>query len=81
MFRAWFVVGILRRLNRNDRAGAESGSGTTRQILTIRRINTSCRANCRLRQRFLDISFQHSDWSLCNRDAKVFSAREKLEFP
>ena len=31
--------------------------------------NASCGATGRLGQRFLDVSFQHSDWSLCNRDA------------
>jgi hypothetical protein len=42
-----------------------------RQALTIRRSYASCGATGRLLQRFLDVSFQHSNWTLCNRDANL----------
>jgi hypothetical protein len=41
-----------------------------RQALTIRRTRASCGATGRLLQRFLDVSFQHHNQTLRNRDAK-----------
>ena len=68
MLRLRLLRVVFHRENRQD--GVGSGNlGATIQPLAIRRASASCRATHRLLNGFLDVSFQHSNWSVCNLDA------------
>ena len=82
IFRLRLVV-VIRERNGNGGERLDFGGGAVRQALTIRRTRASCGATGRLLQRFLDVSFQHHNQTLCNRDAKpvkrgkLFNSAEK----
>jgi hypothetical protein len=70
------LVVVIRQRKGNGGERIDDFGGEHRAALTIRRTRASCGATGRLLQRFLDVSFQHSNWSLCNRDAN--SALKRL---
>ena len=69
MFRARLVLFICSSRREEAPTISDFGRRAPCHALTVSRTFASCGATCRLRQRFLDVSFQHSDWSLCNQDA------------
>jgi hypothetical protein len=65
-----FLV-VVRQRNRNGSERPNLVGGAVRDALTISRAVAGSGATQIVRLYFLNVGFQHSNWTLCNRDANL----------